>query len=86
MVYSVILKTCGNPDFGQDPLQPLENVPSDKPYTASIEECQDCVRKYIEEYDIGAGNWVGGQVYDGVGEYIGRISYNGKFWPKGSEH
>ena len=55
-------------------------------YAASIDECQDSVRKYIEEYDVGAGNWIGGQVYDGVGEYIGKISYNGRFWPKGSEH
>ena len=37
------------------------------------------MRKYIEDYDIGSGNWIGGQVYDDDGNLIGQIHYNGRF-------
>ena len=80
MIYSVRLETCGNPDHGQNPFEPLDGVPSDRVYTASIEECQRRVLEYINKYDIGSGNW-----YDGLGEYVGKISYNGRFWSKEEE-
>ena len=82
MIYSVRLASCGNPDRGQNPFEPLYGVPSERAYTASIEECQQRVREYIEEYNLGGGNWSGGDVYDGLGNLIGNISYNGRFWPK----
>ena len=82
MIYSVILTSCGNPDRGQNPFEPMYGVPSERVYTASIEECQKRVREYIEEYNLGGGNWSGGNVYDGLGNLIGNISYNGRFWPK----
>jgi hypothetical protein len=85
MIYSVILRSCGNPNNGQNPYEPLWDVPTERVRTASIEECQRRVREYIDEYDLGSGNWAGGDVYDGMENYIGHISYNGRFWPKEEE-
>jgi hypothetical protein len=82
MIYSVLLTTCGNPDHGQNPYETLWGVPTERVYTASIEECQQRVMEYIDEYELGAGNWAGGEVYDGLGNVIGHISYNGRFWTK----
>ena len=82
MKYSVLLTTCGNPDRGQNPYETLWGVPTQIVRAASIEECQDIVIDYIDEYDLGGGNWAGGEVYDGLGNVIGNISYNGRYWPK----
>lgn len=77
--FKVVLKSLGNPDhgqfFGSGVLSPTKARHCD-----SIEDCQSTVRKYIEDYDLGGGNWIGGQVSCGT-KHIGRISYNGKFWP-----
>ena len=35
---------------------------------------------FIAEYDLGGGNWAGGQVYDDDGKQVARISYNGRLW------
>jgi hypothetical protein len=51
----------------------------------TIEECQKAVRNYIMENDFGSGNWTGGKVYKD-GEQIGYISYNGRYWEKGSKY
>lgn len=58
------------------------NAYEDRVYTASIEECQRRVEEYISKYNINVNNWTGGEVYDGLGNIIGKISYNGCFWPK----
>ena len=81
MIYSVRLASCGNPDTGQNPYESFGEAAEEKVYTASIEECQERVMEYIEEYNLGAGNWAGGEVYDGLDNLIGNISYNGRFWP-----
>jgi hypothetical protein len=82
MEYSVLLTSCGNPDKGQNPYEALWGVPTKRVYADSIEELQNVVREYIEEYDIGGGNWNGGDVYDRSGTVIGNISYNGRYWQK----
>lgn len=79
MSYAVRLSTCGNIDRGQNPCEPMYGVP---PYTfkcQTIEEGIQEVRRYIELFDIGFGNWIGGQVYDENDNLIGRIHYNGIF-------
>jgi hypothetical protein len=48
----------------------------------TIEEAQRAVREYIEKHHLGAGNWAGGKVWTEENEYIGYISYNGRFWEK----
>lgn len=79
-MYRVCLKSCGNIDFDENPFQeisPLRVVEAN-----SIDECITIVWDYIEEYNLGGGNWIGGQVYDDVNNYLGKISYNGRFWDK----
>lgn len=75
--YSVFLSSCGNIDHGENPF--VSKVESVSYHCKSIEECQAAVMSYIDENDLGAGNWNGGQVYK-HGTQIGSISYNGRFW------
>ena len=80
--YKVIIRANGNPDHGEDPEEFL--YPSEGYLADSIEECQKAVNEFIKSTGIGGGNWSGGQVYDtSNGEFVGKISYNGRFWEKG---
>ena len=79
MSYIVDLSTCGNIDYGQNPYEPMYGVPSYMFKCQTIEEGIQEVRRYIELFDIGFGNWIGGQVYDENDNLIGRICYNGRF-------
>ena len=79
MSYTVKLNTCGNIDYGQNPYEPMYGVPSYTFKCQTIEECVQEVRRYIELFNIGSGNWTGGQVYDENDNLIGRIHYNGRF-------
>ena len=84
MKYIVFLRSCGNPDLGECPYE--EIVPPQFVQAASIEECSEVVRNYIEDNNLGSGQWCGGQVYEEEVGYIGKISYNGKFWDKDTEY
>lgn len=78
--YGVVLAAFGNPDHGQDPTKPL--VQTQGAQADTIEELSKKVREFIEENNLGAGNWTGGEVYEvATNKVIGRISYNGRFWP-----
>ncbi len=79
MKFQVTLRASGNPDHGQF-IDSGVLAPTQIRSGGSIDECQKAVRAYIEEYNLGAGNWVGGEVRTG-GRILGRISYNGRFWP-----
>ena len=81
MKYKVTLGAYGNIDHGEDPYKPLDGVPQGMKEADTIEELQSIVRAYIDEHDLGAGNWTGGKVFEGEKE-IGRISYNGRYWTK----
>jgi len=82
MNYSVLLESCGNIDYGQNPNMALDGVPTKREGAPSIEECQHLVKKYIDEYNLGGGNWAGGEVCGDNGDVIGHISYNGRYWTK----
>jgi len=47
----------------------------------SIEEAQEASRDYIKRNGLGGGNWTGGAVADETGRPVGKISYNGRYWP-----
>ena len=79
MSYIVNLSTCGNIDHGQNSYEPMYGVPSYMFKCQTIEEGIQEVRRYIEWFDIGSGNWIGGQVYDDNDNVIGQIYYNGRF-------
>ena len=79
-MYAVELKSVGNIDYGENPYAPMLGVPDKTMICVSIEDCQECVEEYIDEYDLSAGNWAGGDVYEYLGKFIGHISYNGRYW------
>ena len=84
--YRVLLANRGNPDHGQDPDAPVYGTPADHFISAdSLEQAAVKVREYIDENDLGGGNWVGGDVFL-RGQRQGRISYNGRFWPQDHEY
>ena len=89
----MILRAYGNPDFGQhcDIGEILVAEATDP------EDWEDEFRDYCAWYRehggseyLGGGNWgfqtgmVFGQNDEGV-HYLGRFSYNGRYWPDGSE-
>jgi hypothetical protein len=78
--YTVTLAAVGNPDRRQ-PTGRLRGVPNLTARCDTLEECSTEVRTYIEENDLGGGNWDGGEVRDGSGKFLGSISYNGRYWP-----
>lgn len=84
MKYIVFLRSCGNIDYGECPYE--EIAPPQFVHAKSIEECSKIVRSYIENNCLGSGQWCGGQIYEEKVGYIGRISYNGRFWNKDTEY
>lgn len=86
-MYYVLLKNRGNPDFGQDPTVPVYGTEEDRTeIVCSVEEARDVCVKYIEDNDLGGGNWSGGNIYDlATEELVARISYNGRICFKGDE-
>ncbi len=45
----------------------------------SLKEASRKCREYIEEFNLGSGNWAGGLVLQNR-KQIARISYNGRIW------
>ena len=52
----------------------------------TIEKARREVELYIERFDLGASDYEDLRLYDEQGQYLGRFSYNGRFWPKGGEY
>jgi hypothetical protein len=78
----VFLASCGNPDLRQHSDRPLPGVQDDLRLCSSIEVAKAAVLQFVADNDLGGGNWFGGTVFaaDGSGG-LGRISYNGRYWP-----
>lgn len=47
---------------------------------SSLKSARDIARRFRDDNGLGAGNWVGGQIFDKTGAKIGRFSYNCRFW------
>jgi hypothetical protein len=77
--YRVLLASCGNPDYGQDPDAPQS--PEEWRAVADLEEASRACRAYVEYLNLGGGNWSGGLVVDAKGKAVARVSYNGRVWP-----
>jgi hypothetical protein len=75
--YLIELKSCGNPDFGQDPDR--EMSPCMLIDFKTIEEAQNIQSDYLGEYDLGGGNWCGGNITH-MGKIVARMSFNGRVW------
>lgn len=81
--YVVMLSSAGNIDFEQDPRKSLPGVPRRMIRVASLRAASDVCRLYIEHYELGGGNWTGGQVLDRSRAHVAQISYNGRAWKPG---
>ena len=73
--YKMVLTSTGNPDFGQyapisDPLTVIDD---------SLVAMREACARYINEWDLGGGNWDSPVVYDGD-KAIGYFSYNLRLW------
>ena len=75
----VILSSCGDPDFGQKPKK--EQSPRDAIKVFSISQASKVCVEYIDKYDLGGGNWTGGQILSN-GKQIAAVSYNGRVWDR----
>lgn len=83
--FTVHLESVGNPDHGQNPNRPVYGVPTVKAHVDNLVQARQVVQQYINYFDLGGGNWVGGEVVrlsDGL--VIGTFSYNGRLWADGS--
>lgn len=77
----VKLESVGNPDFRQDPDQPLFGCEPNKLVpVANFRQARDLCMKFINDNDLGSGNWAGGEVMDENNKVIAHISYNGRVW------
>ncbi len=85
----VTLSAEPNPDFSTSSHNGSILI---KPIFVEVDDiaaAQAAVREFIEENDLGGGNWTGdaGKVREAIaGKYLGRISYNGRFWDTGSDY
>jgi hypothetical protein len=81
MSYFVLLQSRGNPDFRQNPDEALspEVVLPVADWAAASERCAE----YIAAWELGGGNWTGGQITDESGQLVARVSYNGRVWSPG---
>ena len=71
-----ILKSVGNVDYQQySPISnPLRNIK-----TKTLSQLRNKVEDYIEEWNLGGGNFINPIVYKD-GKRIGFFSYNRRFW------
>jgi len=76
-MYRLILRSCGNPDFGQDPSQPMS--PTEDIAVDTLRQAAQVARAYIVRHNLGGGNFPTPNVFKGD-QVVARISYNGRIW------
>jgi hypothetical protein len=76
--YEVELQAVSNPDFGN---QGYMNIKKHKKSASSINELVYITRNFIQDNDLGGGNFPNAKIYKN-GKEIGYISYNGRVWDK----
>lgn len=80
MKYKVILDSCGSINLGENPYKQVDGAYREMSYCKTIEDCQSAVNEYISKHNLRASQWDGGEVFTIKNEYLGYISYNGRFW------
>ena len=79
--YTVRLASVGNPDYRQDPKRPMYGAARNKTVAVdSMEEASRASLEFINNNNLGSGNWAGGDVTDSVGAIVAHVSYNGRVW------
>ncbi len=77
--YVVRLASVGNPDHGQNPRASVPGVPRCTARVRSLAAASQACRLYIEHFELGGGNWIGGDVKIGH-RVVASVSYNGRVW------
>lgn len=74
-MFTTILCSTGNPDHAQY----AAPSPRKSAKVCSIEEAVSVCREYIDEWNLGGGNWCGdaGKVLSS-GSLVAQIAYNGR--------
>ena len=76
----IILKADPNPDYSfPDPRATVKTVKIRLPIRSFAKASEVC-KNFIEKFDLGSGNWTGGQIGNIKGEIIAHVSYNGRVW------
>ncbi len=76
--YTVTLKSKGNPDLCQDPKWGLPGVYPRLVKVSTFKEASEVCLAYIKEFDLGSGNWAGGQIYSDIRTKVAQVNYNGR--------
>ena len=79
------LESCGNPDYRQNPEWPVIGVVGGLVVVDTLEEAQLKCRAFIENNELGSGNWAGGHVFAND-HLVAYISYNGRLWTGETEN
>lgn len=74
--YVMILKSVGNPDFDQyAPVSEPKAVRGD-----TLKAMVQAAEEYIEEWNLGGGNWSETEIRTLDGKTVAWLSYNGRLW------
>lgn len=46
----------------------------------NIKAASQLCRKFINEFNLGSSNWIGGRIIDEHNNFIAQVSYNGRVW------
>ena len=76
--FAVVCKSVGNSLYLQNESEPVSEEMI-FPVT-NFKDASEICRNYINNFNLGSGNWAGGQVYHPRFGIIANISYNGKVW------
>ncbi|MEI6746939.1 MAG: hypothetical protein WCL34_13330, partial [Methylococcaceae bacterium] len=68
-----------NPDHDKNSHEGTIRIKPYKEHAASLSEASHKVRKFVNDNDLGSGNFWGTKLYHGA-KQIGEISYNGRVW------
>lgn len=74
-IFTMSLRSVGNPDWGQ--CAPISNPKTVQ--GSSLAEMRAAAQAYIDEWNLGGGNFVDPVVKQGS-KVIGHFSYNLRFW------
>lgn len=80
-MFFVTLAATDNFDYESD-AEALRAATAQRVQVKDLAEAAQVCRQYIEDNDLGAGHWSGGQVFEGDRE-VARVSYNGRLWYAG---
>ena len=76
----VILKADPNPDYDPSTHEGSVRTVKVRLPVRSFGSASKVCLNFIEKFDLGGGNWTGGQIGDIDGNIIARVSYNGRVW------